>query len=105
MPTHFSDTIINEYIVALKKEIDHYAESIENKEVKTLYFWWGTPSKIGNKKIIDIIEYIKTKFDLENLAELSIELNPTPQDEVIQFVDIINKTYKNFLRVRFIFCI
>lgn len=102
-PTHFSDTIIDEYIVALKKEIDHYAESIENKEVKTLYFWWGTPSKIGSKRIIDIIEYIKTKFDLENLAELSIELNPTPQNEVIQFVDIISKTYKDFPRVRFSF--
>jgi coproporphyrinogen III oxidase-like Fe-S oxidoreductase len=38
MPTNFSDTIIDEYIEALKKEIDHYADILENKEVKTLYF-------------------------------------------------------------------
>lgn len=103
MPIDFSDTIIDEYIVALKKEIDYYADNVENKEIKTLYFWWGTPSKIGVERIIDIIEYIKSKFDLENIAELSIELNPTPQNEVIQFVDIISKTYKDFPRVRFSF--
>jgi coproporphyrinogen III oxidase-like Fe-S oxidoreductase len=37
MPIDFSDTLIDEYIVALKKEIDHYSEILTDKELKTLY--------------------------------------------------------------------
>lgn len=103
MPIDFSDTIIDEYIVALKKEIDYYADTIENKEIKTLYFWWGTPSKIGVERIIDIIEYIKTKFDCEDLAELSIELNPNPTEEVLNFVQVLNKKYDRVSRLRYSF--
>ena len=94
---------ITNYIEALKKEINYYAGKISDKEIKTLYIWWWTPSKIGVDRIIDIIDYLKTKFDFEHIAELSIELNPNPMDEVLNFVDTINKKYKDFPRVRFSF--
>ena len=38
MPIDFSDTMIDEYIVALKKEIDNYAKTLTDKTLKTLYF-------------------------------------------------------------------
>lgn len=38
MSTDSSDTIIDEYIAALKKEIDHYADTLTDKELKTLCF-------------------------------------------------------------------
>lgn len=94
---------ITNYVEALKKEIDHYAEKLSDKEIKTLYFWWGTPSRIGVERIIEIIDHLQTKFDFEHIAELSIELNPNPSEEVLSFVDTISKKYKNFPRVRFSF--
>jgi len=98
-----SEALIIQYVEALKKEIDHYAEILTNKQLKTLYFWWGTPSRIGIERIIDIIEYIKTKFDCEDLAELSIELNPYPEEEVLNFVKILNKKYNKISRLRYSF--
>jgi len=95
--------MIDEYVVALKKEIDHYAETMTDKTLKTLYFWWWTPSKIWITRIIDIIEYIKTKFDFEELAELSIELNPYPEAEVLDFVKTLNTTYPKISRLRYSF--
>lgn len=102
-PTDYSDTIIDSYVEALKKEIDHYSETLTDKALKTLYFWWGTPSRIWSTRIIDIIEYIATKFDLEDLAELSIELNPYPEQEVLDFVKTLNKKYSKISRLRYSF--
>ena len=94
---------ITEYMSALKKEIDHYASTLTDRSVKTLYFGWGTPSSIWAENIIAIIEYITTKFDLEDLAELSIELNPYPEDEVLNFVRTLNHTYPKISRLRYSF--
>lgn len=99
------ELLITQYIESLKKEINHYAEKILDKEIKTLYIWWWTPSSIGIDRIIDIIDYLQTKFDFEHIAELSIELNPNPMEEVLNFVEVIEKRYKNFPRVRFSFWI
>lgn len=103
MPVDSSDTLIDDYVEALKKEIDHYASTLVDKELKTLYFGWGTPSRIGVERIIDIIEYIKERFDLENLVELSIELNPYPEAEVLNFVKTLNKRYPKISRLRYSF--
>ena len=98
-----SELLITNYVEALKKEINHYAETLNDKQLKTIYFWWGTPSRIGVDRIIDIVEYIKTKFDCEDLAELSIELNPNPTEEVLNFVKILNKKYDRVSRLRYSF--
>ena len=103
IPTNSSDILIDEYIQALKQEIDYYAATLKDKTLKTLYFWWGTPSRIWVGRIIDIIEYITTKFDLEELAELSIELNPYPETEVLDFVRTLNKRYPKISRLRYSF--
>ncbi|EKD25289.1 MAG: hypothetical protein ACD_80C00089G0012 [uncultured bacterium (gcode 4)] len=103
MSTDSSDTIIDEYIVALKKEIDHYANTLTDKELKTLCFWGGTPGKIWAVRMIDLIEYVHSKFDLENLAELTIELNPYPEEEVLDFVKTLNKKYPKISRMRYSF--
>ena len=98
-----SESLITNYVEALKKEIDHYSETLTDKSLKTLYFWWWTPSRIWVERIIDIIEYIKAKFDMEDLAELSIELNPYPEDEVLKFVQTLNRKYQKISRLRYSF--
>ena len=97
------ELLITNYIEALKKEIDYYSETVTDKTLKTLYIWWWTPSRIWSWRIIDIIEYIRTKFDFEELAELSIELNPYPEEEVLWFVEALNKKYDKISRLRYSF--
>lgn len=65
---------IEEYIKVLKEEIK---SNLNNKEYKitTIYIGGGTPSFIDSKYIIEILNIIKEKYDLEN-TEITIELNP-----------------------------
>lgn len=52
---------------------------------------------------MQIIDAVGEYFDLTYLEELSIELNPNPYDEIIDLVDTLNKTYKDFPRIRYSF--
>jgi oxygen-independent coproporphyrinogen-3 oxidase len=38
IPTNSSNVLIDEYIAALKKEIEYYSSKLADKELKTLYF-------------------------------------------------------------------
>lgn len=63
------------YVNALIKEIEN--KKIENqKKVTTIYFGGGTPSLIESKYITQIMNVIKSKFIIEDSAEITIEVNP-----------------------------
>lgn len=97
--------IIDNYISSLEKEIDFYSDYFWDQEIKSIYFWWGTPNKIWSKNIIKIIDKIKARFNLENLSELSLEFNPYPQDEIYETIKALNKKYKSVSRLRYSFWI
>lgn len=63
-----ADKLINDYIIALKDEIQSYSFN----EYKTIYFGGGTPSYIDEKNIIEILNCI----DYKNTEEITIEVNP-----------------------------
>jgi oxygen-independent coproporphyrinogen-3 oxidase len=100
-----SQKIIDNYISSLEKEIDFYADYFWSQQIKSIYFWWGTPSKIWSKNIIRIIDRIQSRFNLENLAELSLEFNPYPKEEIYELVKTLNNHYKWFSRLRYSFWI
>lgn len=66
------DSKIQEYIEAVKKEIE--LQKIKS-EITTIYLGGGTPSYIESKYINEIIEEIKKK-NVSNDAEITIEINP-----------------------------
>ena len=66
------DSKIQEYIEAVKKEIE--LQKIKS-EITTIYVGGGTPSYIESKYIKEIIEEIKKK-NVSNDAEITIEINP-----------------------------
>ena len=66
------DSKIQEYIEAVKKEIE--LQKIKS-EITTIYVGGGTPSYIESKYIKEIIEEIKKK-NVSNDAEITIEVNP-----------------------------
>ncbi len=88
------------YLEVLEHEIDHYKTQLGEQDIKTIYFWWGTPNIIGAEWIIRIITKIQNTRNVENLAELSLEFNPYPMDQIYDLIKKLNKEYRNFPRVR-----
>ena len=66
--------LIEEYVEKLKEEIKVELNN-RDYEVKTIYIGGGTPSSINSKYIVDILNTIKEKGNLEN-TEITIEVNP-----------------------------
>ena len=82
---------IEKYIESLKNEINNNVGALSvintkgeyqttplensNYQITTVYIGGGTPSSIDSKYIIDILNSIKEKYNLEN-AEITIEVNP-----------------------------
>ena len=66
---------IEEYIEALKKEIEQEANKQEY-EITTIYIGGGTPSLIDAKYIEEIINTIKENYRIAKNLEVTIEINP-----------------------------
>ena len=68
------NNLIEAYIEKLKEEITNNLNK-NDYIIKTIYIGGGTPSSIASKYIVDILNTIKEKYNLEN-AEVTIEVNP-----------------------------
>ena len=77
--------LISKYIKCLLQEIKEVGsnnrDDFENGKddlfsVKTIYIGGGTPSLIESKYIVQIMEEIKSNFELDENAEITIEVNP-----------------------------
>ena len=98
------DKLKNKYFFSLFEEIKYWSNRLIDKQIKTIYIWWGTPLEIGKDKLFELIDEISDKFDLNFLEEIDIELNPDPYDEVLEFIKEFNKRYeRKFFRIRFSF--
>lgn len=74
---------VEEYIEALKKEIEQEAKNLEKEDniITTIYIGGGTPSFIDQKNIKEIIEIIKDNYNIQKEAEITIEVNPGTVNE------------------------
>lgn len=52
------------------------------------------------QQINEIMEYFKSINQLEFLEELTIQINPIDNDQILEFVHTIGKQYENLLRIR-----
>ncbi|HMY80364.1 MAG TPA: hypothetical protein PLW93_03680 [Candidatus Absconditabacterales bacterium] len=76
---------------------------MEHQEIKTIYLGGGTPLSIGKDHIFGLIDHIIQVWNSESLEEISIELNPDPFDEVLDFIRSCNQRYAQMMRVRYSF--
>lgn len=67
---------IEQYVEALKKEIEIKAGDFKNYRIETIYFGGGTPSLIAAEKTEDILITLKKNFRIDENAEINIECNP-----------------------------
>lgn len=79
------ESFIKRYIQCVLKEIIEVGNNnkidFENGKddlfsVKTIYIGGGTPSLIESKYIVQIMEEIKSNFEIDEKAEITIEVNP-----------------------------
>ena len=70
------DDCIDNYINAVKQEIEEYAKNNKDILVKTIYIGGGTPSYIKEKYMEELIETIKQNIEIVSNAEITIEANP-----------------------------
>ena len=79
------ESFIKRYIQCVLKEIievgnNNKIDFEDGKDdlflVKTIYIGGGTPSLIDSKYIVQIIEDIKLNFEIDEKAEITIEVNP-----------------------------
>ena len=71
---------IREYVSALKKEIRSYAPSASSFVADTVYFGGGTPSILEAEQVEEITEALGETFDLKNVTEFTLEVNPGTAD-------------------------
>ncbi|MDH7605445.1 MAG: radical SAM family heme chaperone HemW [Melioribacter sp.] len=66
-----------EYLKALKKEINFFADKYSNdRKILSIYFGGGTPSLMAPPFFYELINFISQKFHLCSDAEITIEANP-----------------------------
>lgn len=75
---HFSTSLRykNELIAALLKETDLQGENFLAEPVETIYLGGGTPSLLDTEETALLIEKIKSRFQVADGAEVTLEANP-----------------------------
>ena len=74
------------YFESIIKEIENKRLDTSNTVVSTIYIGGGTPSIVPPKFIEQILNKIKSKFNVSDKAEITIEINPgTVNKEKLQY--------------------
>lgn len=77
-----SESKINDYVEALKKEIVLRKNYLGNETVRTIYFGGGTPSLLSVKNIEEILELLNKNYEIISSPEITLEINPDTIDRV-----------------------
>jgi oxygen-independent coproporphyrinogen-3 oxidase len=70
------------------------------KHLYTIYIGGGTPTSLGVDGLIELIDHLGQYHDLTAVAELTIECNPDPHEEMIALIQKVSTYYKKLPRIR-----
>ena len=79
-----SGGVPKEYLQAVYKEIEWTSSlfNLKDQAADTIYFGGGTPSLLSPEEVEGFLGSIRSGYDLSENAEITLELNPTAQDEL-----------------------
>ena len=66
----------NPYIHALCEEIKLRSNYLEGESIQTIYFGGGTPSQLSENDFESIFKIIRSEFNIDSNAEITVEANP-----------------------------
>ena len=76
--SHLFDTLEHDvWLQAYKSEINHFAEKIKGRFVKSIFFGGGTPSLMQPNVVAAIIQKIADLAEISEKTEITLEANPT----------------------------
>ncbi len=75
------------YMKTVTNELKHYARQLGKPPVHSVFLGGGTPSRLPDSLVAEIVRCIRDEYDLIDGAELTIEVNP--EDLVPDWVDHI----------------
>ena len=64
---------VEEYLAALKKEIDVTAGIYRDQILDTVYIGGGTPTTLTSEQLEELIIYVKERFDFKSVQEFTVE--------------------------------
>src|SRR5262245_41640564 len=64
------------YHAALQREISEAGAALGRPALETIFFGGGTPTSLPAEQLIELVETVKTAFDLHLRAEVTVEANP-----------------------------
>lgn len=67
---------VDEYVSAVRRELDLRFPADEAWPVETLYFGGGTPSRLGGEGVARLLESVRERVSLAPDAEVTLEANP-----------------------------
>ena len=67
----------DQYSSLIKKELDHYCEVMNSKNISSIFFGGGTPSLMDPSVVYEILNHIEKKFNFDDKTEITLEANPT----------------------------
>lgn len=71
---------MDEYVSAVLRHFEEYFRPGSNFEADTVYFGGGTPSLLGDKRLLKLIEGLDKRILLRDSAEITVECNPESTD-------------------------
>lgn len=82
---------VQNYLDALKKEIDHYATIYsEGRVFSSVFFGGGTPSLMEPGYIAEILKTLRSRFIISDDAEITLETNPgtVDREKLYEFLEL-----------------
>ncbi|MBZ4686781.1 MAG: hypothetical protein PWQ96_636 [Clostridia bacterium] len=74
-PSPDKETLLD-YLQCLKKEIKLYSIKYYNKKFTSVYFGGGTPTILDVSHLKELLDIIKSNFNIANSSEITVEANP-----------------------------
>lgn len=71
-----AEGVIEQYLNALKEEIEMWGGRHHDRRINTIYIGGGTPSVLPDGAMLDLISKVRTCFDVDMDASITIEANP-----------------------------
>ncbi len=71
-----SDALMDDYVSALRAQLDAFAERAAGRVVDTLYFGGGTPSYLGAGRLVRLLDAVRGLYNVAPDAEITLEANP-----------------------------
>jgi oxygen-independent coproporphyrinogen-3 oxidase len=71
-----STTPVEEFVTALRTEMDVLRPELEGATLDTVYLGGGTPSRLGGLGVQDVLASIRDRAKVVSTAEITIEANP-----------------------------